>query len=41
VGTNVYDLIKFEKVLFTKEALKSLEERLSKWATKTLHTILF
>ena len=41
VGTNVYDLIKFEKVLFTKEALKSLEERLSKWATKILHTILF
>jgi ribosomal protein L4 len=36
----VYDLIKFEKVLFTKEALKSLEERLSKWVTKISHTIL-
>jgi ribosomal protein L4 len=36
----VYDLIKFEKVLFTKEALKSLEERLSKWVTKISRTIL-
>jgi len=30
VGTNVYDLIKFEKILFTKEAIKNLEERLTK-----------
>ena len=30
VGTNVYDLIKFEKILFTKEAIKTLEERLTK-----------
>jgi len=30
VGTNVYDLIKFQKVLFTKEALKTLEDRLTK-----------
>ena len=30
VGTNVYDLIKFEKILFTKEAIKNLEERLIK-----------
>lgn len=30
VGTNVYDLIKYEKVLFTKESLKAIEERLNK-----------
>jgi len=30
VGTNVYDLIKFQKVLFTKEALKTLQDRLTK-----------
>ena len=30
LGTNVYDLIKFEKILFTKEAIKNLEERLIK-----------
>ena len=30
VGTNVYDLIKYEKVLFTKESFKAIEERLSK-----------
>ncbi len=30
VGTNVYDLIKFQKILFTKEALKNLEDRLIK-----------
>jgi len=29
-GTNVYDLIKYEKVLFTKESFKAIEERLSK-----------
>jgi len=39
VGTNVYDLIKFEKILFTKEAIKNLEERLTKWKIKLLHTI--
>jgi len=39
VGTNVYDLIKFEKILFTKEAIKTLEERLTKWKIKLLHTI--
>jgi ribosomal protein L4 len=36
----VYDLIKFQKVLFTKEALKTLQDRLTKWETKLLHTIL-
>ena len=30
VGTNVYDLIKYEKVLFTKESFKAIEERLNK-----------
>jgi large subunit ribosomal protein L4 len=30
VGTNVYDLIKYEKVLITKESLESLEKRLAK-----------
>jgi large subunit ribosomal protein L4 len=30
IGTNVYDLIKFQKVLFTKEALKTLQDRLTK-----------
>ena len=30
VGTNVYDLIKYEKVLFTKESFKAIEERLIK-----------
>ena len=30
VGTNVYDLIKYEKVLFTKESFKAIEERLGK-----------
>lgn len=39
VGTNVYDLIKFEKILFTKEAIRTLEERLTKWKIKLLHTI--
>ena len=41
IGTNVYDLIKFQKVLFTKEALKTLQDRLTKWETKISHTILF
>ncbi len=41
VGTNVYDLIKFQKVLFTKEALKTLQDRLTKWVTKITHTILY
>ena len=31
VGTNVYDLIKYENILFTKESLKKVEERLTKW----------
>ena len=30
LGANVYDIIKFEKILFTKEAIKNLEERLIK-----------
>jgi large subunit ribosomal protein L4 len=30
VGTNVYDLIKYEKILFTKESFKAVEERLAK-----------
>jgi len=30
VGTNVYDLIKYEKILFTKESFKAVEERLTK-----------
>ena len=30
VGTNVYDLIKYEKVIFTKESFKAIEERLIK-----------
>ena len=30
VGTNVYDLVKYEKVLFTKESFKAIEERLNK-----------
>ena len=30
VGTNVYDLIKYEKVFFTKESFKNIEERLNK-----------
>lgn len=30
VGTNVYDLIKYEKVLFTKESFRAIEERLNK-----------
>ena len=35
-GTNVYDLIKYEKILFTKESIKAIEERLNKsWKTKT------
>ncbi len=29
-GTNVYDLIKYEKILFTKESFKAIEERLIK-----------
>ena len=31
VGTNVYDLLKYEKILFTKESFKAIEERLVKW----------
>ena len=30
VGTNVYDLLKYEKILFTKESFKAIEERLEK-----------
>jgi large subunit ribosomal protein L4 len=30
VGTNVYDLLKYEKILFTKESFKAIEERLIK-----------
>jgi large subunit ribosomal protein L4 len=30
VGTNVYDLIKYEKVFFTKESFKAIEDRLNK-----------
>ena len=30
VGTNVYDLLKYEKILFTKESFKAVEERLVK-----------
>ena len=30
VGTNVYDLLKYEKILFTKESFKAIEERLVK-----------
>jgi ribosomal protein L4 len=29
VGINVYDIIKYNKLLITKEALKKLEERLA------------
>ena len=28
---NVYDLLKYEKILFTKESFKAIEERLVKW----------
>jgi ribosomal protein L4 len=34
-------LIKFQKVLFTKEALKTLQDRLTKWEIKISYTILF
>ena len=30
VGTNVFDLLKYEKILFTKESFKAIEERLVK-----------
>ena len=30
LGTNVYDLLKYEKILFTKESFKAIEERLIK-----------
>ena len=30
-GTNVYDLIKYDKILFTNESIKKIEERLLKW----------
>src|SRR6056300_1779402 len=30
VGTNVYDLIKYEKEFFTKESFKAIEDRLNK-----------
>ena len=31
VGLNVYDVLKKDHILFTKEGLKELEDRLSKW----------
>jgi len=31
VGLNVYDILKKDHILFTKEGLKELEDRLSKW----------
>jgi len=40
VGTNVYDLIKYEKVFFTKESFKNIEERLNKqWIINIEHLI--
>ena len=30
-GTNVYDLLKYKNVMFTKTSIKNLESRLSKW----------
>ena len=30
-GTNVYDLLKYKNVIFTKSSLKSFQERLTKW----------
>ena len=30
-GTNVYDLLKYKNVMFTKSSIKNLESRLSKW----------
>ena len=30
-GTNVYDLIKYDKILFTNESIKKIEGRLLKW----------
>ena len=30
-GTNVYDLLKYKNVMFTKSSIKDLESRLSKW----------
>ena len=30
-GTNVYDLLKYKNVIFTKSSLKSFQERISKW----------
>ena len=31
-GTNVYDLLKYKNVVFTTSSIKSLQDRLSKWA---------
>ena len=30
-GTNVYDLIKYDKIIFTNESIKKIEGRLLKW----------
>ena len=30
-GTNIYDLLKYKNVIFTKTSIKSLHDRLSKW----------
>ena len=32
IGTNVFDLVKYENVLFTKTSIKNLENNLNKWA---------
>ena len=34
-GTNIYDLLKYKNIVFTKSSIKSLEERLSKWENLT------
>ena len=36
-GTNVYDLIKYDKILFTNESIKKIEGRLLKWKMLMKH----
>ena len=37
-GTNVYDLIKYDKIIFTNESIKKIEVRLLKWKILMKHT---
>ncbi len=38
-GVNVYDLLKFQNVVFTISSIKSLQERLLKWKTSIYTTL--